>query len=60
MTGIWKFYFSFRCGVVEEEAAACNWDFSKLVKEGFEYKYGLKKILDDTVESGMRLGALTE
>ena len=23
-------------GYVEEEAAACKWDFSKLVKEGFD------------------------
>ncbi|KAM7525854.1 hypothetical protein LguiA_015756 [Lonicera macranthoides] len=30
-------------------------DFTKLKKEGFEYKYYLKKILDDSVESGRRL-----
>ena len=43
---------------MEEKEAACKWDFSKLLKEGFEYKYGLKEIIDDTVESGRRLGAL--
>ncbi|KAM1025149.1 hypothetical protein ACFX13_039054 [Malus domestica] len=30
-------------------------DFTKLVKIGFEYKYGMKNILDDSVVSGRRL-----
>ncbi|KAI5329140.1 hypothetical protein L3X38_028537 [Prunus dulcis] len=36
-----------------EEGSKC--DFSKLMKMGFEYKYGVKNILDDSVESGRRL-----
>ncbi|XP_059662227.1 NADPH HC-toxin reductase 1-like [Cornus florida] len=39
-----------------ERGSRC--DFTKLVKEGFEYKYDMKKILDDSVECGRRLGVL--
>lgn len=41
---------SYRSGVEEEEdGSVCKWDYLKLVKEGFEYKYDIKKIIDDTV-----------
>ncbi|KAF3448684.1 hypothetical protein FNV43_RR09397 [Rhamnella rubrinervis] len=33
-------------------------DFTMLTKMGFEYKYGMKKILDDSVSYGRRFGAL--
>ncbi|KAK6143524.1 hypothetical protein DH2020_023872 [Rehmannia glutinosa] len=36
----------------------CKCDFSKLRKEGYEFKYGLKQILNDSVECGKRLGFL--
>ena len=33
-------------------------DFTMLTKMGFKYKYGMKKILDDTISCGRRFGAL--
>ncbi|WJZ81980.1 hypothetical protein VitviT2T_001781 [Vitis vinifera] len=42
------------------EGPTCKWDYTKLVKEGFEYKYELKKIVDDSVETGRRLGVFSE
>ncbi|GMQ05682.1 hypothetical protein CsSME_00050612 [Camellia sinensis var. sinensis] len=33
-------------------------DSMKLMEMGFQYKYDMKKILDDSVDSGFRLGAL--
>ncbi|KAK6121393.1 hypothetical protein DH2020_044857 [Rehmannia glutinosa] len=36
----------------------CKCDLSKLRKEGYEFKYGLKEILNDSVECGKRLGFL--
>ncbi|CAL9030357.1 unnamed protein product [Prunus brigantina] len=36
-----------------EEGSKC--DFSKLMKMGFEYKYSMKNILDDSATSGRRL-----
>ncbi|CAL5442667.1 unnamed protein product [Camellia sinensis] len=33
-------------------------DSGKLMEMGFQYKYDMKKILDDSVDSGFRLGAL--
>lgn len=33
-------------------------DFTRLTKMGFEYKYGMKKILDDSISYGRRFGAL--
>ncbi|KAL7189043.1 hypothetical protein ACSBR1_038837 [Camellia fascicularis] len=33
-------------------------DSVKLMEMGFQYKYDMKKILDDSVDSGFRLGAL--
>ncbi|OMP02960.1 NAD-dependent epimerase/dehydratase [Corchorus olitorius] len=41
-----------------EEKKASSCDNSKLVKMGFEYKYNLKNILDDSVNCGRRLGAV--
>ncbi|RVX04041.1 Anthocyanidin reductase ((2S)-flavan-3-ol-forming) [Vitis vinifera] len=41
------------------EGPTCKWDYTKLVKEGFEYKYELKKIVDDSVETGRRLGVFS-
>lgn len=41
------------------EGPTCKWDYTKLVKEGFEYKYDLKKIVDDSVETGRRLGVFS-
>ncbi|XP_022733349.1 putative anthocyanidin reductase [Durio zibethinus] len=40
----------------EKKGIAC--DSSKLVKMGFEYKHDMKKILDDSVICGRRLGAI--
>lgn len=42
------------------EGPTCKWDYTKLVKEGFEYKYDFKKIVDDSVETGRRLGVFSE
>ena len=53
-----KSCFSFTSGIVD--GPICKCDYSKQVKEGFEYKNGLKKIIDDVVESGRLLAALTE
>ncbi|KAK6129953.1 hypothetical protein DH2020_036347 [Rehmannia glutinosa] len=36
----------------------CKCDLLKLRKEGYEFKYGLKEILNDSVECGKRLGFL--
>ncbi|CAL5360179.1 unnamed protein product [Camellia sinensis] len=33
-------------------------DSTKLMEMGFQYKYDMKKILDDSVDTGFRLGAL--
>lgn len=46
-------YFDLRFMGGAEREYKC--DFTMLKKEGFEYKYDLKKILDDTMESGRRL-----
>ncbi|XP_059662228.1 NADPH HC-toxin reductase 1-like [Cornus florida] len=43
-------------GGAERGSSRC--DPTKLMKEGFEYKYDMKKILDDSVECGRRLGVL--
>ncbi|GMI95549.1 hypothetical protein like AT4G27250 [Hibiscus trionum] len=40
----------------EKKGIAC--DSSKLVEMGFEYKYDLNKILDDSVKCGRRLGSV--
>ncbi|KAK8509046.1 hypothetical protein V6N13_100515 [Hibiscus sabdariffa] len=40
----------------EKQGVAC--DTSKLVEMGFEYKYDLTKILDDSVKCGRRLGSV--
>ncbi|OMP02959.1 NAD-dependent epimerase/dehydratase [Corchorus olitorius] len=42
----------------EEKGGINGLDSSKLMKMGFEYKNDLKKILDDSVKCGRRLGAL--
>ncbi|KAK9274729.1 hypothetical protein L1049_021980 [Liquidambar formosana] len=39
-----------------ERGSRC--DSAKLMNMGFEYKYNMKKIVDDNVECGRRLGAL--
>ncbi|KAI7988943.1 Noscapine synthase SDR1 [Camellia lanceoleosa] len=36
-----------------------NCDSSKLMEMGFQYKYDLKRILDDSVNCGIRVGALS-
>ncbi|XWS48822.1 hypothetical protein CRYUN_Cryun13aG0109400 [Craigia yunnanensis] len=41
-----------------EEKKGIGCDSSKLVKMGFEYKHDMKKILDDSVKCGKRLGAI--
>ncbi|XVF51348.1 hypothetical protein PTKIN_Ptkin04bG0177900 [Pterospermum kingtungense] len=41
-----------------EERTGIACDLSKLVKMGFKYKHDMKKILDDSVECGRRLGAI--
>ncbi|TYH58298.1 hypothetical protein ES332_D08G144400v1 [Gossypium tomentosum] len=41
-----------------EEKKGIAYDSSKLVKLGFEYKYDMKKILDDSVKCGRRLGSI--
>ena len=42
------------------DGPTCKCNYSKQVKDWFEYKNGLKKIIDDVVESGRLLAALTE
>lgn len=49
-----NFGFRFKCG----PSGRSKCDLSKLRKEGFEYKYGLKEILSDSVECAKRLGAM--
>ncbi|KAK9145383.1 hypothetical protein Sjap_005286 [Stephania japonica] len=42
----------------EEQGGQVNWDPKKLVQEGFQYNYDFKKVLDDTLNCGRRLGAI--
>ncbi|KAJ4837996.1 hypothetical protein Tsubulata_027873 [Turnera subulata] len=44
------------CAGEAKEGIAC--DSSKLTKIGFEYKFGLKNILDDSLQCAKRLGVL--
>ncbi|KAK8500537.1 hypothetical protein V6N12_037793 [Hibiscus sabdariffa] len=41
-----------------EEKEGIAWDQKKLEKMGFEYKYNMKTILEDSVSCGRQLGAL--
>lgn len=43
---------------MEGSAEGVRCDFTKLMKIGFQYKYDTKKILDDSVACGRRLGSL--
>ncbi|EXC02928.1 hypothetical protein L484_012053 [Morus notabilis] len=45
-------------GFLEGPERGTTYDFTKLMKLGFEYKYDVKKILDQSVECGRRFGAL--
>ncbi|CAL5360183.1 hypothetical protein CsSME_00050614 [Camellia sinensis var. sinensis] len=40
-----------------ERGSSC--DSTKLMEIGFQYKYDMKKIMDDSVDSGIRLGVLS-
>nr|XP_034894857.1 dihydroflavonol 4-reductase-like isoform X2 [Populus alba] len=42
----------------EPETRGIKCDSSKLIKMGFEYKYDMRKIIDDSLECGKRMGAL--
>uniref|UniRef100_A0A6N2MVG6 NAD-dependent epimerase/dehydratase domain-containing protein n=1 Tax=Salix viminalis TaxID=40686 RepID=A0A6N2MVG6_SALVM len=42
----------------EPEIRGIKCDSSKLIKMGFEYKYNMRKIIDESLECGKRLGAL--
>ncbi|CAK7335693.1 unnamed protein product [Dovyalis caffra] len=42
----------------EPEIRGIKCDSSKLTKMGFEYKYDMRQIIDDSLECGKRLGAL--
>lgn len=43
---------------IGEEKKGIAYDSSKLVKMGFECKYDKKKIFDDSVKCGRRLGSI--
>ncbi|KAJ6426479.1 hypothetical protein OIU84_022137 [Salix udensis] len=44
----------------EPEIRGIKCDSSKLIRMGFEYKYDMRKIIDESLECGKRLGALQE
>ncbi|GMQ05679.1 hypothetical protein CsSME_00050610 [Camellia sinensis var. sinensis] len=48
--------FIFRLVGGPKRGSSC--DSTKLMEMGFQYKYDMKKILDDSVDTGFRLGAL--
>lgn len=51
-------YLNFGFRYLDGPKRNIKWGSTKLIDEGFEYKYDTKMILDDTIKYGKRMGDL--